>query len=447
MKYKIVFRGKFNTDVDQNEILENLSELFDESIDDIHVKFFSLQNGQEKTLISGLSNSDAEEYKEALNDAGVEVDIDLDFNMDDLAEFDPELANASAPKPNIKKKTPVLASEANANVSDISLTLNTFETNNHLSAGVKPKQPDIRSRFLESQEFTLMKNDTNVQAEEESRVEKLKRITKKSHDHIEIDDRDISVEPPLFNSSVRIGRLRFLCRIVFAMAILMVCLNVLPLYLRSWMGNGGFIPSFFFVLFAFVFVIMVVSQRFCDVDNLTIGSMIFVVIILGTFLISIFINDYYALSNAKIKFAKDFLQTNSLSHNFFSMQKVLDTYLTEVSHKHILQQIDAIIKWIVYVFMIGGAILLFSLPGVEGNNQFGAPSESPDIKGYAILVVSFLVLLYSLSYPYSSKSHRAEHKLYQIELYEYLGLLKPLPDEFETVYREYLHKIQQKLAN
>lgn len=444
MKYKIVFRGKFNPDVNQNEILENLSELFDESIDDIHQKFFSL-NGREKILISGLSNADAVEYKDALVEAGVEVDIDLDLDMDDFASFDTEIADVSTQKTNIstKKSAPV----QNSSDTEISLTLNTLDDLTAQPTAAKPKQNDIRSRFLEAQEFTLMKSDDDAQMEEENRVAKLKRITKKSHEHIEIDDRDVGVEPPLFHSGVRIGRLRFLCRIAFAMAILMVCLNILPLYLKSYMGNGGFIPSFFFVFFAFMFVIMIISQRFCDIDNLTIGTMAFVVIILGTLMISFFINEYYALSDAKIKFAKDFLQNNSMSQNFFSMQKVLDAYLTEASQKHLIQQIDSVIKWIVYIFVIGGAILLFALPGVEGNNQFGSPSETPNAKSYAIFAVSFLVFIYALSYPYSTKEHRAEHKLYQIELYEYLGLLKPLPDEFETVYREYLQKTQQKLSN
>ena len=444
MKYKIVFRGKFNPDVNQNEILENLSELFDESIDDIHQKFFSL-NGREKILISGLSNSDAVEYKDALVEAGVEVDIDLDLDMDDFASFDTGIADVPTQKPKMptKKSAPI----QNQSDTEVSLTLNTLDDLAVQPTTAKPKQNDIRSRFLEAQEFTLMKSDDDAQMEEENRVAKLKRIAKKSHEHIEIDDRDVGVEPPLFHSGVRIGRLRFLCRITFAMAILMVCLNVLPLYLKSYMGNGGFIPSFFFVFFAFMFVIMIISQRFCDIDNLTIGTMAFVVIILGTLMISFFINEYYALSDAKIKFAKDFLQNNSMSQNFFSMQKVLDAYLTEASQKHLIQQIDSIIKWIVYIFVIGGAILLFALPGVEGNNQFGSPSETPNAKSYAIFAVSFLVFIYALSYPYSTKEHRAEHKLYQIELYEYLGLLKPLPDEFETVYREYLQKTQQKLSN
>lgn len=444
MKYKIVFRGKFNPDVNQNEILENLSELFDESIDDIHQKFFSL-NGREKILISGLSNADAVEYKDALVEAGVEVDIDLDLDMDDFASFDTGIADVPTQKPKMPtKKSALIQSQSD---TEISLTLNTLDDLTVQPTTAKPKQNDIRSRFLEAQEFTLMKSDDDAQMEEENRVAKLKRIAKKSHEHIEIDDRDMGVEPPLFHSGVRIGRLRFLCRITFAMAILMVCLNILPLYLKSYMGNGGFIPSFFFVFFAFMFVIMIISQRFCDIDNLTIGTMAFVVIILGTLMISFFINEYYALSDAKIKFAKDFLQNNSMSQNFFSMQKVLDAYLTEASQKHLIQQIDSIIKWIVYIFVIGGAILLFALPGVEGNNQFGSPSETPNAKSYAIFAVSFLVFIYALSYPYSTKEHRAEHKLYQIELYEYLGLLKPLPDEFETVYREYLQKTQQKLSN
>ena len=443
MKYKIVFRGKFNPDVNQDEILENLSELFDESIDSVRKKFFAL-NGQEKVLISGLDNADALEYKDALAEAGVEADIDLDLDMGDFASFDIETAApVQEPKVLTKKVAPV-AKQAD---TEISLTLNTFDESSSQTNVNKPKQNDIRSRFLEAQEFTLMKSDDDAQMEEENRVAKLKRIARKSQEHIEIDDRDLGVEPPLFHSGVRIGRLRFLCRITFAMAILMVCLNVLPLYLKSYMGNGGFIPSFFFVFFAFMFVIMIISQRFCDIDNLTIGSMAFVVVILGTLMISFFINEYYALSDAKIKFAKDFLQTNSMSQNFFSMQKVLDAYLTEASQKHLVQQIDSVIKWIVYVFVIGGAILLFSVPGVEGNNQFGSPSETPNAKSYAIFAVSFLVFIYALSYPYSTKVHRAEHKLYQIELYEYLGLLKPLPDEFETVYREYLQKTQQKLSN
>lgn len=443
MKYKIVFRGKFNPDVNQDEILENLSELFDESVDSVRKKFFAL-NGQEKILISGLDNADALEYKDALADAGVEADIDLDLDMGDFASFDIETTVPSQKPKVLAKKVASVVKQAD---TEISLTLNTFDESSSQTNVNKPKQNDIRSRFLEAQEFTLMKSDDDAQMEEENRVAKLKRIAKKSQEHIEIDDRDLGVEPPLFHSGVRIGRLRFLCRITFAMAILMVCLNVLPLYLKSYMGNGGFIPSFFFVFFAFMFVIMIISQRFCDIDNLTLGSMAFVVIILGTLLISFFINEYYALSDAKIKFAKDFLQTNSMSQNFFSMQKVLDAYLTEASQKHLVQQIDSVIKWIVYVFVIGGAILLFAVPGVEGNNQFGSPSETPNAKSYAIFAVSFLAFIYALSYPYSTKVHRAEHKLYQIELYEYLGLLKPLPDEFETVYREYLQKTQQKLSN
>lgn len=425
MKYKIVFRGKFNPDISQNEILENLSELFDESTDDIYKQFFVLSS-ETKILIAGLSNGDAVEYQAALAEAGVEVDIDLDF--DDFSSVSPELKSTPSQSPQVTLNDAVL---------DEPVQQTTVHTNKN----------DIRSRFLEAQQFTLAIDENDVQAEEENRVAKLKRITKTRQENIEIDDRDVSVEPPLFHSGVRIGRLRFLCRFTFAMAILMTCINVLPLYLKDWMGGSSFIPSFFFVFFAFMFVIMVISQRFCDIDNLTIGSVIFVVIVLGTFLISIFIQSYTTLSDAKIKFAQDFLQSNTMHGDFFAMQDTLNAYLKEASQKYLIQQIDWVIRWIVYIFVFGGAILLFAVPGVEGNNQFGAPSADPDVMGYAIFAVSFLVLIYSLSYPYSSREHKSEYKLYQIELYEYLGLLKPLPNEFEAAYREHLQKTQQKLGN
>lgn len=443
MKYKIVFRGKFNPEVSENDILENLSELFDESTESIHQGFFSLKD-QEKILISGLDNDDAEEYKAALLEAGVEVDIDIDLDIEDLSNFNPYLSDE--PKHNARSSTKKsLAEDANIDVG-LSLTLNLIEETTQ-PTGLKTNKNDIRSRFLETQQFTLAKDENNLQAEEDNRVEKLKRIAKKRQEAIEIDDREVSVEPPLFHSGVRIGRLRFLCRITLAMAILISCINVLPLYLKDWMGGSSFIPSFFFVFFAFMFVIMVISQRFCDVDNLTVGSMIFVVVVAGTFLISVFINHYYSLGEEKIQFARDFLQSNSMHENFFTMQETLNAYLKEASQKHLIQQIDSIIKWIVYIFVFGGAILLFAVPGVEGNNQFGAPSESPDVKSYVVFVVSFFVLLYGLSLPYSSRANKAEYNLYQSELYEYLGLLKPLPKEFEAAYREHLHKTQQKLVN
>lgn len=427
MKYKVVFRGKFNSDIDQKEILENLSELFDESVDGVHQKFFSAQ-GKDIVLIAGLSNADATEYKEALQEAGVEVEIDLDFDMESFSELDANIL--SQPKK-----------------SGVSSDSNVENTSSPTESIARSQHQNIRQKFLETQEFTLMKNEDDAPTIEENRVAKLKKLTRKSDDYIEIDDRDQIVEPPLFNSGVRIGRLRFLCRILFAFAILMTCLNVLPLYLKDYMGTASYIPSFILVFLAFMFVIMVISQRFCDIDNLTIGAMAFVIVILGTLMISFFINDYYALSDAKVAFAKQFLQNNSMNHNFFSMQKSLNTYLVEASQPHLLQKLDSIIKWIVYVCVFGGAILLFALSGIEGNNQFGAPSDSPNFKSFAIGFVSFLCLLYSVAYPYSSKEHRAEHKLYQIELYEYLGLLKPLPDELETVYKDYLHKTQQKLGN
>ena len=447
MKYKIVFRGKFNSDVNQNEILENLSELFDESIEEAHQRFFSsANNGKEMVLITGLSNDDAVEYKEALEEAGVETDIDLDFDMGDLADFGDISAQptTSSSTTTTQNETATLVS---SNDSGIALTLDLIEDEKPAVVEQRRGQVDIRKQFLEAQEFTLMKNDDDADSVEENRVEKLKKITKRSEAHIEIDDRIQSAIPPLFHSGVRIGRLRFLYRITLAMAILMTCLNVVTLYLRSYMGNVGFIPSFIAVFLAFMFLIMIVSQRFCDIDNLTVGAMIFVIVILGTLMLSFFINEYYALNDAKVNFAKQFLQNNSMSHNFFSMQKVLNAYLMEASQTHLLQKIDSIIKWIVYVVVFGGAVLLFALPGVEGNNQFGAPSDIPNIKSLAGFIVALFLLFYSAAYPYSSKEHRAEHKLYQIELYEYLGLLKPLPDEFETVYKYYLKKTKQSLRN
>lgn len=446
MKYKVVFRGKFNPDINQNEILENLSELFDDSVDNVHQRFFS-SNGQDITLISGLSNADAAEYKEALKEAGIESDIDLDFEMNDFADFDANISAQPTIKPPLTKQVKPEQSGDTVAASDLTIDFIEDAAQSKEGSVSRAKNQDIRSRFLETQEFTLMKNEDDAPTIEDNRVERLKKITRRSDTYIEIDDRDQNVDPPLFNSGVRIGRLRFLCRILFAFAILMTCLNVLPLYLKDYMGNAGYIPSFILTFLAFMFLIMVISQRFCDIDNLTIGAMAFVIIILGTLLLSFFINEYYALIDAKVLFAKQFLQNNSMNHNFFSMQKVLNAYLVEASQPHLLQKLDSIIKWIVYVVVFGGAIILFAVPGIEGNNQFGAPSDTPDMKSYAIGFFSFLCLLYSAAYPYSSKEHRAEHKLYQIELYEYLGLLKPLPDEFEPVYREYLHKTQQKLGN
>ena len=73
MKYKIVFRGKIKSDIPHDQILENLSELFDESKQEIHQKFFNMQK-KELTLISDLNSQDAEEYKAALSEAGIIAD-------------------------------------------------------------------------------------------------------------------------------------------------------------------------------------------------------------------------------------------------------------------------------------------------------------------------------------------------------------------------------------
>ncbi|WP_077924875.1 DUF805 domain-containing protein, partial [Wohlfahrtiimonas larvae] len=315
-----------------------------------------------------------------------------------------------------------------------------------VSPQVATKQ-NIRHQFLEPQEFTLMVDNGDVESNEINRVEKLKRITKQRAEYLEIDDQDVHVEPPLFHSGVRIGRLRFLCRITFALAILMACLNVFPLYLKTYLGDAGFIPSFLLVFLAFTFVIMVISQRFCDIDNLSISTVTFVVVILGILLISFFIGNYDALTEAKVKFVQEFLQSNSMSQNFFSMQKVLEAYLSEVSQRNIIQQADSIVKWIIYLLVFFGAIVLFSTPSIEGNNQFGSQSSEPNMMSYIIFVISLLCLIYSMAYPYSSRENRVAHRVYQNEMYEYLGLLKPLPDDFERIYKEHLQKTQQKLGN
>lgn len=443
MKYKVVFRGKFNLDIDQNDILENLAELFDETAGEIHQRFFSAEH-KELILISGLSNEDAKEYQLALQEAGLMADIDLDLDMEDLAILD---ANFGTPTTKAESLNKTIKHKRTANVEashthvEVNLA-DPLSVENHTD---HKKHQNIQKQFLATQEFTLLEEVPDAEAGEKKRIEKLKKQqNKRHHDYVEIIDKDIAVAPPLFNSGVRIGRLRFLYRLTLALALVFLSLNVIPLYLVEYFGSSGFTLSFLLIFLTLMFTLMIISQRFCDIDNLTFGKMLFVAIILGTFIFSVFVNEYYILKTAKITFAKQFLQSNSMSHNFFSMQKVLNAYLLEESQSSLIQQIDAVIKWIVYVVIIGGSVILFTVPGIQSNNQYGAPSTESDFKGVLLFIVSAVVLIYSVSYPYSSKAHRIEHRLYQTHLYEYMGILKPLPNEFDAVYKEYLKKNSTK---
>lgn len=422
MKYKVVFRGKVDRTVDQKMILENLSDLFDQTTEEVYQRFFA-KGGQSIVLITGLSEGDAIEYQTALADAGLIADIDLD--VDDLM---PELSMLEV------TRTQTIASQSKPSATDHSPT----HTERKLAAKDYLKAPE---------ELTLMRHTDDVSELESNRVEKMKRIAKtraNPNHNIEIDDRDIAPTPPLLHSGVRIGRLYFLYRITLAFAILFGCLNILPLYLYDALGSASFIISFFFIFFAITFMLMIVSQRFCDIDNLSIGKMAFVTILIFTLIFSLFVQNYYVLKDAQVQFAELFVREHSMSEQYFGLKAELKEYLAQTNQRHFLQQIDAIIKWVVYAGMIIGAILLFSMPGIEGNNQFGAPPPSPNLISLLMFVVSLFAFLYCVAYPFSSKAHKYQHRLYQTELYEYLGVLKPLPNEFNRAYKAYLEKNSTK---
>lgn len=437
MKYKIIFRGKTSSDIDHDSILENLSELFDEPVEEINERFFK-SKVKEFTLISGLDNDDAQEYQIALLEAGIFADIDLD--IEDFNELDGDLYLQATEDDPVKDRhlSKVGINEFVKSHEDIELILEIPEPK--ISQDHDRRHKNIHQQFLEAQDFTLIKNEETVFEGEETRVAKLKKLAQKRDENLYVDDRDIKVVPPLFHSGVRIGRLRFLYRITLALAILFACLNIVPLYLQQFLGNAGFVLSFIILFLAAMFVLMIISQRFCDIDNLSIGKMLFVTVILSTFIFSFFVHEYYSVKDSQIAFAKNILDQNTLNPHYFAMKASYDAYLNEVGKIHIIKRLDDIVTWFVYLVMVVGSILLFAMPGITGNNQFGAPSSEPDMKSGAIFGVSLIFLIYSATYPFSTASHRGENQLYLVQLYEYMGILQPLPSEFNSIYKDYLVK-------
>lgn len=421
MKYKIVYRGKIKPNLSHDQIIENLSELLDESLDDIRSRFFDTNN-KELVLISDLDSQDADEYKAALEEAGLIADIDIDF--DENFGFNDWLDDEAV------KAKPVATNENNLEIFIEPV----------IEESATTKNADIRKKFLEAQDFTLAKIEEDAVTGEVNRVEKLKKIAKKVESDIVIVDNNKEAIPPMFDSGVRVGRVRFIYRITLAFAILMACLNILPIQLFKVIGNTSIVVTIIMTVVALIFVLIVITQRLCDLDNLSIGKMAFVTIILCTLFLSIMINDYYALNAEKIKFAKHFLQLNVLDSNFFNLQSTLDNYLANDSQSYLLKKIDSIIKWFVYVVVIIGAIALFVLPGIKGNNQYGSPSGVPTAKSTIVFIICLIGFLYSSAYPYRTPELRAKHRLYQVDVYEYLGVLKPLPPEFEEAYKTYLRK-------
>lgn len=414
MRYKVVFRGKFDSGINQNLMLEQLSELFDDSVENIQKTFFS-GNAKEFVLISGLDVEDAQEYKTALTEIGIKVDLDLDLDFSEIQVIEKEDDQDSSTGEESEEEVTIYS-----------------------------QAKDIRQQFLTAQEFTLQQNDEDLNEGEVKRVERLKKIAQKRENEVEIDDRDVSSVPPLLHSGVRIGRLRFLYRIALAFAILYLCLNVLPIFLHQALGGLGYVFSFFTLFFSLAFILIIISQRFCDLDNLTLGMMVFIAAVFGIFIFSNFVNDYYSLKDLQLEFAQRFLKSNSMDSHYFELDVLLKSYVQEQSKNHIIQQVDAIVKWLVYVLMVIGCVLLFMAPGIEGNNQYGSPGDRPATMGIVVFVISLFVLIYSVSYPYSSREHRYQYRLYQIELYEYLGLLKPLPPQFNSAYKDYLRKNSTK---
>ncbi len=421
MKYKIVYRGKIKPNLSHDQIIENLSELLDESLDDIRSRFFDTNN-KELVLISDLDSQDADEYKAALEEAGLIADIDIDF--DENFGFNDWLDDEAV------KAKPVATNENNLEIFIEPV----------IEESATTKNADIRKKFLEAQDFTLAKIEEDAATGEVNRVEKLKKIAKKVESDIVIVDNNKEAIPPMFDSGVRVGRVRFIYRITLAFAILMACLNILPIQLFKVIGNTSIVVTIIMTVVALIFVLIVITQRLCDLDNLSIGKMAFVTIILCTLFLSIMINDYYALNAEKIKFAKHFLQLNALDSNFFNLQSTLDNYLANDSQSYLLKKIDSIIKWFVYVVVIIGAIALFALPGIKGNNQYGSPSGIPTVTGAIIFIICLIGFIYASAYPYRTPELRAKHRLYQVDVYEYLGVLKPLPPEFEEAYKTYLRK-------
>lgn len=445
MKYKVVFRGKVDNDFSLDDILENVSNLFDQTPEEIYQELF--EKPQSKYIfIKGLSNEDAQEYQAALLEAGIVADIDIDFDIEaDVSVVTPPVSKTKT----IKKpsNSPIMLdvdAEYLGGLDDYSSKTLQIDTAilEKIEAST-PQQNDIRERFLETKEFTLVDNEKDVVEIETNRVEKLKKIAKR-HETIEIDERESVAIPPYFHSGVRIGRVRFIYRIILALALVAISLNIVPVYLVKSFGDSGYYFSFLIIIVVFMFVLMVISQRFCDFEEMTIARSLSVAAVLGILFFSMFVHNYYIILDSAIDFSKSILTRNNMGDEYFELEKILNNYLLQLDDQIILKRVDSYVKWITYVIVFIGGIVLLLLSGVDGNNQYGQPSSQIALPETLVFIVSLFLFIIGFSYPYSSQQNKFENRLYKTEFYEYVGLLKPLPEEFQVVYKDYLKKNSTK---
>lgn len=81
MKYKIVYRGMLNQQVNVQLIKMNLNQLFRLPIETIEETFFS-SDSTELVIKAGLSEPAADQYRRLLNKAGIIVNKEFDFDFD-----------------------------------------------------------------------------------------------------------------------------------------------------------------------------------------------------------------------------------------------------------------------------------------------------------------------------------------------------------------------------
>ncbi len=81
MKYKIVYRGMINQQLNTQLIKKNLNQLFRLPIATIEATFFSSEP-TELVIKADLSEQAADQYRQLLNKAGIIVNKEFDMDLD-----------------------------------------------------------------------------------------------------------------------------------------------------------------------------------------------------------------------------------------------------------------------------------------------------------------------------------------------------------------------------
>lgn len=438
MEYKVIFKNEFVENLTHEQIKQNLIRLFKTTPEIIEQRFFS---NHEDVIVKGVSEEEADRYVNLLCGAGAWVHKELDIDFDDVVPVPTvpkhnahrsiygDYVSSSQTVVELKHADSILGRDGNA------IDTEALEKESSQSSHNKETPVDIPSSYQAdyTPDPTFRRREGRLQG------------GIKADPNIKVKSRNWSPNMlPIFVTTLRIGRIRFLSRLLAAIVVpqmllwLLLLLDISPFaifteYLdATQLGLLMAIALFLWLTLICLFL----NQRLCDLD---LPSRWLLIIFLPILVAAagLTMHKIQQVEEAHSRAAKEVVQNIALHIKNKKVETEADQQKRFIKDNTQFFSQLAVVIAIAQVISLLFFLALFILPGKKTGNQFGEPSPQIGIVSVISLTICLLFVARDWVGPryFPERYASLEQKQYRLLMESIITKLEedtPLPPEVKA---------------